>query len=118
MASLEDLPEELVLELFDAVLRRGKLQPRVLALFEVRPAPHSAPPPHRCLHASARTGAAAGNTAHPPSATGLTKGLPLACQGTQHDLLLARVRALNLQPLPPVLPLTRNAWLGEKPNWY
>jgi len=43
VASLEDLPEELVLELFDAVLRRGKLQPRVLALFEVWPAPRSAP---------------------------------------------------------------------------
>ena len=39
-------------------------------------------------------------------------------QDTGHDLLLARISALNLQPLPVVLPLTRNAWLGEKPNWY
>ena len=41
-----------------------------------------------------------------------------ASQETGHDLLLARISALNLQPLPVVLPLTRNAWLGEKPNWY
>ncbi len=35
--SLDGLPEELLLELFETVLRKGKLQPRVLSLFEVRP---------------------------------------------------------------------------------
>ncbi|KAK9836000.1 hypothetical protein WJX81_005180 [Elliptochloris bilobata] len=70
VTTLHGLPEELLVELFEAVLSKGKLQPRVLSLFEE----------------------------------------------TGQDLLLARISTLNLQPLPVVLPLTRNAWLGEKPN--
>lgn len=36
MYSLDSLPEELLLELFEVVLSKGKLQPRVLSLFEVQ----------------------------------------------------------------------------------
>ena len=37
VTSLHGLPEELLVELFEAVLSKGKLQPRVLSLFEARP---------------------------------------------------------------------------------
>ncbi len=37
---------------------------------------------------------------------------------TEHDLLLAKVKSLNLQTLPPRLPMTRNRWLGQNPSWY
>ena len=70
--TLEGLPEELSIALFEAVLAKGKLTPRVLELF----------------------------------------------QSLQHDLVLEQIRALKLQPLPPVLPTTRNTWLHEKPGWY
>lgn len=36
---------------------------------------------------------------------------------TKHAKLLARIQALKLRPIPPVLPLTRNGWLGDSPSW-
>ena len=32
--------------------------------------------------------------------------------------LAARIRSLNLKPLPPRPPATRNRWLGDNPSWY
>lgn len=72
VSSLEGLPEELVCKVFEEVLARGKLTPRVLELFKQ----------------------------------------------TEHDLVLGQVQALKVQSLPPVLPITRNTWLHEKPGWY
>ena len=37
---------------------------------------------------------------------------------TEHDLLLAKIKSLNLQTLPPRLPMTRNRWLGQNSSWY
>ena len=37
---------------------------------------------------------------------------------TEHDLLLAKIKSLNLQTLLPRLPMTRNRWLGQNPSWY
>ena len=74
MKSLDDLPEELVTALFQSVLAKGKLTPRVLELFR------STQP--------------------------------------QHQLVLEEIGALQLQPLPPLVPTSRNAWLHEKPGWY
>ena len=37
---------------------------------------------------------------------------------SEHDRVLQRVQQLNIQQVPHVLPLTRNLWLGDKPNWY
>lgn len=37
---------------------------------------------------------------------------------TEHERLLERVKALNLQTLPPRLPMSRNLWLGQHPSWY
>ena len=70
--SLAGLSEELVCELFELVLRKGRLNPDVLLLFVE----------------------------------------------TQHELLLAKVKDLNLQTVPPRLPLSRNLWLGQNPKWY
>ena len=70
--SLSGLSEELVCELFELVIRKGRLSPEVLQLFV----------------------------------------------DTEHDLLLARVKSLNLQTLPPRLPMSRNLWLGQNPSWY
>ncbi len=39
-------------------------------------------------------------------------------EDTEHDLLLAKIKGLNLQTLPPRLPMTRNRWLGQNPSWY
>ena len=59
-------------QIFDEVLRRGKLSPKVLDLF----------------------------------------------YQTEHEAILQRISKLNIQNLPPILPTTRNLWLGDKPNWY
>ena len=37
---------------------------------------------------------------------------------TQHEQLLAMVKSLNLQAVPPRLPMSRNPWLGDNPKWY
>ncbi len=37
---------------------------------------------------------------------------------TRHELLLQRIRAMNLQPLPPVLNTTSSRWLGDRPGFY
>lgn len=58
--------------MFEAVIAKGKLTPRVLELFKQ----------------------------------------------TEHDLVLSQVRALKVRSLPPVLPITKNTWLHEKPGWY
>ena len=70
--SLAGLSEELVCDLFELVLRKGRLNPEVLQLFVE----------------------------------------------TEHELLLAKVKRLNLQTVPPRLPLSRNLWLGQHPKWY
>lgn len=70
--SLTGLSEELICELFELVIHKGRLSPEVLQLFV----------------------------------------------DTEHDLLLARVKSLNLQTLPPRLPMSRNLWLGQNPSWY
>ena len=70
--SLVGLSEELVCDLFELVIHKGRLNPDVLQLFV----------------------------------------------DTQHELLLARVKSLNLQTVPPRLPLSRNLWLGQNPKWY
>ena len=72
LTSLAGLSEELVCDLFELVLRRGRLNPEVLQLFVE----------------------------------------------TEHELLLAKVKRLNLQTVPPRLPLSRNLWLGQNPKWY
>ncbi|KAL0027573.1 hypothetical protein WJX77_011915 [Trebouxia sp. C0004] len=33
-------------------------------------------------------------------------------------VLFELVKSLNLQTLPPRLPMTRNRWLGQNPSWY
>lgn len=71
VTSLDGLPEELVCILFEEVLLKGKLSPRVLQLF----------------------------------------------RDTEHDLLLARISALNIQPLPVMPYSNRSKWLGDKPHW-
>ena len=35
-----------------------------------------------------------------------------------HDRVLEHIQQLNIQPVPHTLPLTRNLWLGDKPNYY
>lgn len=70
--SLLGLEEQIAIEIFDEVLRRGKLSPRVLDLF----------------------------------------------RATEHEAVLQRISALNIQQLPPILPTTRNLWLGDKPKYY
>lgn len=70
--SLAGLSEELVCDLFELVIQKGRLSPEVLQLFV----------------------------------------------DTEHDLLLARVKSLNLKTLPPRLPMSRNLWLGQHPSWY
>lgn len=72
VTSLAGLSEELVCDLFELVIRKGRLNPDVLQLFV----------------------------------------------DTDHELLLARVKSLNLQTVPPRLPLSRNLWLGQNPKWY
>lgn len=37
---------------------------------------------------------------------------------TQHEQLLAMVKDLKLQAVPPRLPMSRNLWLGDNPKWY
>ena len=37
---------------------------------------------------------------------------------TRHELLLQRIQAMNLQPLPPVLNTTSARWLGDRPGFY
>ena len=37
---------------------------------------------------------------------------------TRHELLLQRISAMNLQPLPPVLNTTSARWLGDRPGFY
>ena len=37
---------------------------------------------------------------------------------TRHELLLARIQGLNLQPLPPVPYSTSARWLGDRPGFY
>lgn len=39
-------------------------------------------------------------------------------EATEHDELLSHVRALNLQPTPPVLKTTSSRWLGDRSNLY
>ena len=70
--TLHGLSEELVCELFEVVIKKGRLSPEVLQLFT----------------------------------------------DTQHDSLLMRIKSLNLQTVPPRLPVTRNLWLGQNPKWY
>lgn len=36
---------------------------------------------------------------------------------TEHELLLAMIKGLNLRAVPPRLPVTRNLWLGDNPTW-
>mmetsp|Transcript_13591 Transcript_13591/g.26113 ORF Transcript_13591/g.26113 Transcript_13591/m.26113 type:complete len:100 (-) Transcript_13591:138-437(-) len=47
----------------------------------------------------------------------LTEGFLDMFVETKHAKLLARIQALKLRPIPPVLPLTRNGWLGDSPSW-
>eukprot|EP00877_Chromochloris_zofingiensis_P006367 jgi/Chrzof1/1984/Cz10g28250.t1 len=70
--SLFQLPEELALSIFERVLEKGKLTPRVLQTF----------------------------------------------RATQHEWVLDRIQALNIQDVPPLIPDNRNPWLGQKPGWY
>lgn len=70
--TLAGLSEDLVCDLFELVLSKGRLNPEVLQLFVE----------------------------------------------TEHELLLAKVKTLNLQAVPPRLPLSRNLWLGQNPKWY
>ena len=37
---------------------------------------------------------------------------------TRHELLLRRIQALNLQPLPPPAYSSSRRWLGDKPGFY
>lgn len=70
--TLHGLSEELVCELFQVVIKKGRLTPEVLQLFT----------------------------------------------DTDHESLLIMVKSLNLQTVPPRLPVTRNLWLGQNPKWY
>jgi len=72
LTTLDDLPEELTFAIFEAVLSKGKLTPRLLELF----------------------------------------------WKTDHESIQQRVTALKIQWIPPVLPTTRNLWLGDKPGLY
>ena len=72
LTSLEGLPEELTFAIFEAVLSKGKLTPRLLELF----------------------------------------------LQTEHESVLQRVKALQIEWVPPVLPTTRNLWLHERPGFY
>ena len=38
--------------------------------------------------------------------------------GTQHELVLERMEALNIQMPPPVLNTGRGGWLGDKPRLF
>ena len=71
VTSLGGLPEELVCVLFEEVLLKSKLSPRILQLF----------------------------------------------RDTEHDLLLARIAALNIQPMPVMAMSSQSKWLGDKPHW-
>lgn len=68
--SLAPLPGELCALLFERILARGRLTPRILELFK--------------------------STADP--------------------LLLERIDGLHIRELPPLIPDTRNRWLGDK-HW-
>lgn len=37
---------------------------------------------------------------------------------TRHELLLCRIRGLNLQPLPALAFSTSRRWLGDQPGFY
>ncbi len=36
----------------------------------------------------------------------------------EHPRLAEALRALNLQPLPPLAPSSTRGWLGQRPNLY
>ena len=72
LTSLEGLPEELTFAIFEAILAKGKLTPRLVELF----------------------------------------------WKTDHETIRQRVTALRIQWVPPVLPITRNLWLHERPGFY
>jgi hypothetical protein len=72
LTSLEGLPEELTFAIFEAVLSKGRLTPRLLELF----------------------------------------------LQTEHESVLQRIKALQIEWVPPVLPTTRNLWLHERPGFY
>jgi len=71
-SELQGVPEEIVLDVFERVLVKGKLTPRVLHLFEA----------------------------------------------TDHTSVSYRIKALNIQDVPPLIPETRNPWLGQNKGWY
>jgi hypothetical protein len=37
---------------------------------------------------------------------------------TEHDLLLGRIRVLNMRDTPPVLKTTSRGWLGDRSHLY
>ncbi len=41
-----------------------------------------------------------------------------AAVAAEHPRLAARLRALNIQPLPPLAPSSSTAWLGQRSNLY
>ena len=153
---LTGISEELALALFDEVIRRGKLNPRVRRLPLQRtlmfadnvPAPKHVAlllpdygsdmlvlPPVLFPKLRVRVrmyGVCASPvskrwTTHCCQRVGhdtLLEGLVVAAQvlqlfdETRHELLLQRIQALNLQPLPPVLNTTSARWLGDRPGFY
>lgn len=44
----------------------------------------------------------------------LTPRLVSAFLATGHELVIEHIKALNLRDLPPVIPDTRNPWLGDE----
>jgi hypothetical protein len=83
--------------LLQLVLAKGKLTPKVLQLFLEST--------HETVLARIKVRAMPGPASLRSTYTGLTDKPPL-------------LQALNIQDLPPVLPDTRNRWLGQHPSWY
>lgn len=83
--------------LLQLVLAKGKLTPKVLQLF---------------LESTHETVLARIKVQAVPASASLRSTHSAL---TDHKLL---PQELNIQDLPPVLPDTRNRWLGQDPSWY
>lgn len=39
-------------------------------------------------------------------------------KATDHDQLHALLQGMNIRDPPPLVPSSRNRWLGQNPSWY
>jgi len=115
--SLENLDEHLALVLFELVLSKGKLTPRILSLFQelVEEGKRREEQARQREAQEAQEEGEEVDLFSSPTARANAVDNAVADDKTLYSALAARIATLRIRQPPPVVPLGTGRWLGDLP---